>query len=398
MSIPTFTWEIAFGSLPAAVPVWNTDISDLVGANNVARGRNSDLDQVEAGSGQLELLDHLADFNPRNQDSPYYPNVRPMVPIRQFATLDGVDYPICWHYVTAWPRRRVGGYQSRTLSTVDAFLPFARTSLAGLSILAGTTGDHIDAVLDYVGWPVDRRRVSTGSASVQAVVFADGDTTGALQYMQQMAVDEAGVFFVAADGAAVFISRGDFTSAPYNVSVAAFTDQPGGGGITATDIIPAYDIDHIYNDWIGTTVGGTAQRATDALSVERHFTSTRSISFRLLTDADVLDTIQHYVLLYGEPVERVEQIVVNPVEDSDIWQTMLSLEIGDRVTVTDTDLDGISRTADYFTQHIAFSRRPGSDAGAEFVLSLGPTTGAAEQPENVLRFDTGNFDTDVFGW
>src|SRR4051812_15643986 len=105
MSIPTFKWEVAFGSLPAASSyTWTADISADVGANRFSRGKSSDLDKIEAGTGALNLLDTVGNYDPNYVSGAYYPNVRPMVPLRQTAVLDGVTYPLCVHYVETWGR------------------------------------------------------------------------------------------------------------------------------------------------------------------------------------------------------------------------------------------------------------------------------------------------------
>lgn len=62
-------------ALPSATPVM-MDISERVQTNDVATGRQYELDVNQAGSMTMTILDSDEIFNPTNTFSPYYPNVK----------------------------------------------------------------------------------------------------------------------------------------------------------------------------------------------------------------------------------------------------------------------------------------------------------------------------------
>jgi hypothetical protein len=404
MAVPSFTWEAAFGSLPAdSSYTWVADITANVGSNSFTRGKNSDLDKIEAGSGSLVLLDDEGDFDPRNAASPYYPDVRPMVPIRQYATLAGVDYPLCIHFVEQWPRTRDGGIVTRNLRTVDGFAILATAPLANLSLGVDTTGAHIDDVLDAIGWPAGARLISSGAASVVAQSWAETDGTSALSYMQEMSSNEAGLLYMDGQNRVVFLGRADLLGPPFNAIQAYFSDDPADGQFVYAASVPVFAIDRVFNDWTGTRPGGTTpQNAQDATSIGMYRDRPKQIQTLLTNDSDVLATMQSYLSYYKDPRERLAQITVIPGEDSACWVACLPLAIGDRIAVTETPVVGSKRTDEYLIESVTLARQPGSDAGAAFTYSIFPTDagGTGGSVSGFILDDPalGIFDTSTLGF
>jgi hypothetical protein len=81
---PILTTQVAFNAGPASnvTPVW-TDISSQVQSLSTTRGRQYELDTIQAGTANMVLLDSNEAFNPANTASAYYPNV---VPYRRIIT------------------------------------------------------------------------------------------------------------------------------------------------------------------------------------------------------------------------------------------------------------------------------------------------------------------------
>lgn len=401
MAVPTFTWSAAFGSLPDdPTPTWNADLSENVGTNTYGRGKAFDLDRIEAGSGKLELLDDEGDYDPRNASSPWYPYVRPMVPIRQTATLAGTDYPLCSHFVSHWPRHRQAAFITRSLSTVDGFEILATASVAGMTLAAGGAGAQVADILDYIGWPAALRDIATGSASLIEQTFADNDSTRALPLLQEIAANEAGLLFMDGEGKVVFVGRNDLLGPPFNEIQAHFSDDSADGQFIYVDSTPYFALDRVFNDWTGSRPGGDPQNVQDSDSIDKYRRRSRSMNTRLTSDSDVLNTVQHYLSLYREPLERLQSITFAPGEESAAWVAVFGLEIGDRIAVTETPPYGGKRTDDYLIEGLTFNRAPGSDAGATVTYALIPATipGAVELG---LIFDDaalGKLDTAVLGF
>lgn len=133
MGQPTFHIEAAFGSRPGDSSYAWTDISERVRSFSYDRGRNYELDRIDAGQGKAVLRDEDRALDPNYGSSPYYPNVVPLVPIRAYAVLDATTYYQFQHYVETWERRRYGqNYAEREIETVDGF------EILGLRIIQPT--------------------------------------------------------------------------------------------------------------------------------------------------------------------------------------------------------------------------------------------------------------------
>lgn len=320
------------------------------------------------------LLDDAANFDPRNVSGPYFGEVRPMVPIRQYATLAGVDYPLCLHYVIDWSRARSGGMITRPLKTVDGFALLALAGLAGLSLGVDTTGGQISDVLDYIGWPAGRRILSTGAASVVAQNWADTDSTTALSHLQALSSNEAGLLYMDGQGRVAFLDRGDLLGPPFNAIQAYFSDDGQDGQFVYASSTPVFAADRIFNDWVGTRPGGTAaQQSSDSDSIDRYGHRPKQIATLLTNDSDVLATMQNYNAYYLEPREALASITCIPGEDSAYWVACLTLDVGDRIAVTETPPVGSKRTDEYLVESVTVNRQPGSDGGTTFTYSLFPT-------------------------
>jgi len=79
---PTFVCELALGYNPGdASPSW-TDVSAYLRSFHITRGRQYELNQMQAGTCDITLKNLDRRFDPTYASSPYYPYLRPMVPVR----------------------------------------------------------------------------------------------------------------------------------------------------------------------------------------------------------------------------------------------------------------------------------------------------------------------------
>lgn len=216
--------QMGFGYGPGdSAPVWQ-DVAESVRSVTYKRGRQQKQNQIEAGEGTLVLDDRDAAFNPDNTQSPYYPHIDALVPVRAYRVVSGTPRMLFRHLVESWPRTSRTGdvYAERTLKTVDGFETLNAAGLGGQSFAEELTGTRVNNVLDFVGWPADKRNIDVGRHTEPAVDFADDDETKALKHLQDVATDENGYLFVDAEGTLVFIGRG--IAAP--ASSATFSDDP----------------------------------------------------------------------------------------------------------------------------------------------------------------------------
>ena len=93
MALPTIQVRVAFASDPYdAAPVW-TDITHDVQNISIKRGRQTELNRMEAGTARIQLKNFQGNYWPNNAAGLYYPNILPgkKVNIRAYVELLGYD-------------------------------------------------------------------------------------------------------------------------------------------------------------------------------------------------------------------------------------------------------------------------------------------------------------------
>jgi hypothetical protein len=130
---PTVEVRISFTDL-GSEPVW-TDVTGYVREVSVNRGRQRDLDQIQAGTASLRLDNRDRRFDPDNTASPYYPNVVPLRRIQILGTYNSLRYPVFTGFIETWPQEWEGagangvGDAYTTIEATDAF-----TVLSGVNL------------------------------------------------------------------------------------------------------------------------------------------------------------------------------------------------------------------------------------------------------------------------
>jgi hypothetical protein len=142
MAQPVPKVEVAFGYSPLnAAPVW-TDVTAWAYAVSVRRGRQFELDRMEAGTCSITFEDDDRRFDPTNVASPYYPNVKPMVPVRITQTHGGVNYRRFTGFIERWPQTWEGGGDPRSV-----FVEVTATDLFKLLALRTLRSPYAEVVL-----------------------------------------------------------------------------------------------------------------------------------------------------------------------------------------------------------------------------------------------------------
>ena len=121
MPTPTATCEIAFATNPSATPTW-TDVTAYLMDFEITRGRQAELNRMEAGTATITLNNIDRRFDPSNAGSPYAPNVLPVRRIRLSATYNAVTYRLFSGYIETWPPTYPGPVDSNVrITAVDGF-------------------------------------------------------------------------------------------------------------------------------------------------------------------------------------------------------------------------------------------------------------------------------------
>ena len=102
MTWPTLTVRIAFSSNPFdASPTW-TSVTDDIRRIYITRGRQHQLDRMEAGTAQIELNNNSGNYWANNAGGSYYPNVKPGKRVNIRANYNAVDYDLYTGFAESW--------------------------------------------------------------------------------------------------------------------------------------------------------------------------------------------------------------------------------------------------------------------------------------------------------
>jgi hypothetical protein len=304
------------------------DVSDDVRSVSVRRGRSRELTAFTAGQASVVLDNRARLYDPTagTAVSPYAPSILP----RKALSIEVGGQALFTGIVEDWDLQfSLDGDATTTAKGTDGF-----TLLAGETITAGTataqgSGARVSAILTDVSWPIGKRRIDTGVASLGADVIADNTT--ALSYLQAIDVSEGGALFIAKDGSVEFLER----TASQGATVMSFTDD--GTGVPFSDISLEFGTESLFTQVSVEYVGGTAV-ATAGSTVLGNYGLIELNIKTLLADSDEADDIaDFYLFRYSEPQVRIDQLEVRMNGLSAAQQLqVLDLELGDPVDIVFT--------------------------------------------------------------
>jgi hypothetical protein len=389
MTSPTLRVEVSLAD-PLAPFAW-TVVSGARAAQ-VNRGRNSELDQIQAGTTQVLVDNRDGDWIADNAASPYYPNLRPLNGLRISADYDDGSSPFVMRdsYLRDGDVLRGGvltmvlftGYTASAGAQVYDPQPDATVSLQAtdaLKLLTATTnwgyftpasntsGRWIDTALDrfnnvtFDPWPTGLRNIDAGQWPMQEIRSVGYDT---LAYCLQIAESEGGVFFADVQGLLTYHDRAHAYSTP----ATNWGDTAGTNRYTAVSVDPGTD-DHIYNR-VTVTCPGTAPTmadkiASDTTSIGHYFNRDRSWTVALASDANGTTRANELLARYKDPHQRITSLTMR----SGDWAQILSKDLYDRVTVVLHRPDGGVLTQVSRIEGIQIDTPEGNDWTVTWTLS-----------------------------
>jgi hypothetical protein len=360
------TVEVAFDSNPFDTSPSFTDISAYVRSFSTNRGRINELGQFGAGRATLVLSNADNRFNPTNTSSPYYDSstgktkIQPLKRVRISAVYDSSTYRLFEGFLDKIPvTYPASGNDSVVTFTVsDAFRIFRqgdiqakgfRLGLPGFSEIGQSTrlsftpntnelsSTRITNILNAIGWPSDRRDINTGTLQVGTQQSTDNVLTA----LQECETAENAQLFVASDGKVTFRNRDYRLSNTKAINVQA-TFSNDGSNLPYVDVAVSFDDEEIINVYEWTRESGTTQYVADADSVLSYGAFVNQKSTINISNANVASIIQQKIAETSTPIKRFEKLVINPRQNTLLWNQALGREFGDRIKVKVVNPNGSS--------------------------------------------------------
>lgn len=347
------------------------DVSQFCQEISISRGRSDQLQNFNAGTCTVRLLNRDRRFDPINESSPYWDistgksGVTPRRKVTIFS--DGVQLftgRITDIDVSYEPNNPNATSENSyvTITAADDFVLLANTFTENaITPSQQLSGARVTSILDLpeVNYPATRD-IDTGAATLGGgATFAIDANSNVLTYLQSVATSEQGYFFVAADGDLTFTDR---IAASFTAPSAYFSDA--GSNIPYTSLSVMYGQEFLYNKVVCTVEGGTDQVANDVASQTEYGISTLNLSGLLLVDdAAALVLADDLLDRYKEPEYRFDRIqtIYNPLSSGD-QGVLTAVDIADVVRITRTYPTGTpaSVTKDYSIENIRHVISPSS--------------------------------------
>lgn len=356
------------------------DVSPYAQDISISRGRSDQLQNFNAGTCSVRLLNRDRRFDPINTSSPYWNStlgVSGVAPRRKVTIVsDGVALftgRITDIDVSYEPNNPNATTENSyvTITASDDFVLLANTyTAAAITPTQELSGTRVTTILDLpeVNYPATRD-IDAGSATLGGgATFEIADNTNVLTYLQSVASSEQGYFFVSASGNLTFTDR---IAASFTTPSAYFTDT--GSNIPYTSLSVMYGQEFLYNKVVCAVEGGTDQTANDVASQTEYGISTLNLSGLLLVDDAAALTLANDLLdRYKLPEYRFDklQTIYNPL-NSTKQQTLTSIDVADVVSITRTYPTGTpaSVTKEYSIENIRHVITPSSHT-VEFGLAV----------------------------
>ncbi len=410
----------------------NFSNSNVVVGWETHRGRQYELDKTQAGTAIVHIVDTTGRLDPSNATGPYFGNIGPLsqMKVNVQNPVNGVYFDIFTGFTESWtygfpdPSAQV---MEITLNCTDGFEPLARAEV--VPDATGTTtyaaqqvNARIFAALADAGWPAGMTNVFSGNVDMQETIY--NPQTSILAVLQDAADAEfpnAANLFMDKYGNVAFRGRwARFNPSQYSADPPTPTRPIRFWGVgdrnaaetfnlaPIADIEWTLDLKNVINACLCTPYGIAqssiaGQLKTNATSIAQYGTRVLSIPDLLLTssiagpvgpppggdgvgfpasDADGLGLVetgyigQYYVDNYGAPVEMISSISFKAIDPTDSlganqWKFLTGVEIGDVITVTETNPGGGGfRQAQFFVEGIHNVVTLGDAAFPQWTMNL----------------------------
>lgn len=403
--------EAAFGDDPFDTTPTFVDISDDVDTWTISRGRPSPLQPFSAGSLSFKLHDVTGDYDPGNTSGAYNGDLIENLHTKISCTPDATSIDLAHGWVDTWdPVSLDPDIEQAEVAATDLWKLVERFSGVGPATngdwAAGLTSERIVDVLNRAGVPSAWQDIDAGQHLMRA---RTNEELG-------VPLDGAAELKLAAESeapwASVFATRDGkirFDARPAIASKTGITTSQATLSKHAADIATATNPKVLRRGWYSgltlpraetTLADGTLLEAEDATARTQYGPQTFSPDYGQLDETlgGAQSSLDAAIVMYGS--RRFGPKLVGPMmpmsTGSEI-EDLLTLELGDRVTVKHLTPNGLTINEEAHVQSITIT---GNQAGAvqvtlavaaaEFIDSL--------SPDQWLIWDSGLWDQDKWGY
>lgn len=332
------------------------DLTSMVQAVTITRGRNRELEQFNAGTAAIRFRDPNRVLDPLNTASPYYPYLGPRNPVEVYA--NGVQ--LYCGVVGDWSLDYGISDQANvtTASCADAFTVLANQNMNEWTPTAQASGARVNAVLAlpeivYQGAVA----IDAGSSTLGAYTVSAG--TNVLQYLQLVTASEQGYLFIGGDGTLNFKGRSSALNPTPSIQ---FKDD--GTGVKYQTLTNAFGDELLYNYIQTQSPAGAVQTTSDSTSIAMYQAQQYSkLDLLNSTTAEVAGLGNYLLGRYKNPALRFTGIQIELAALSVADQaSVLSTDLTDIVSVTKSFGTGTPSTVTQtlITSGVSHEIRPGS--------------------------------------
>jgi hypothetical protein len=162
-----------------------------------------------------------------------------------------------------------------------------------------------------------------------------------LTALQECETAENAQLFISSDGKVTFRNRDYRLSNTKAINVQA-TFSNDGSNLPYTDVGISFDDEEIINIYEWQREGGTTQYIADTDSVLSYGAFVNQQTTINISDTNVASIVSQKVAETSTPIKRFERLVINPRQNTLIWNQALGREFGDRIKVKVVNPDGSS--------------------------------------------------------
>ena len=242
----------------------------------------------------------------------------------------------------AVPEKYIGqdgnGYHIDFTGTLQDVASFDNVILSGAQVrriyemgttsYSRSTATALGELLDSAGWPSALRSIATNTTGNCVPSWLEGDSAGSVA--QTIAATEQGRFFVSGSGNITLLARYSHQlDTTGNTSQHTFSDD--GADSDYVDVGFDYDDTRVRNAISVSGVGGSAS-SEDSTSITAYGLQSGSVSTYLATVDECKQMASGLVGWRKTPQVRSLPLASVPQTDPAQWPSILSLELGQRVT------------------------------------------------------------------